>query len=42
MAIIFTPDNTHYEIAMKCLEQGMHVMITKPPVKKLEEHIKLI
>ena len=37
-AIIFTPDDTHFEIAMECIERGMHVMITKPPVKTLEEH----
>jgi D-galacturonate reductase len=38
VAIIFTPDDTHYEIAMACIERGMHVMITKPPVKTLKEH----
>jgi D-galacturonate reductase len=37
-AIIFTPDDTHFEIAMECIEKGLHVMITKPPVKTLEEH----
>jgi len=37
-AIIFTPDDTHFEIALECIERGMHVMITKPPVKTLEEH----
>merc|ERR1719251_357724 len=42
LAIIFTPDDTHFEIAMACIERGMHVMITKPPVKKLEEHLKLM
>jgi len=41
-AIIFTPDDTHFEIAMACIERGMHVMITKPPVKKLEEHLALM
>merc|ERR1712060_1025847 len=41
-AIIFTPDDTHFDIAMACIERGMHVMITKPPVKKLEEHLKLV
>ena len=40
-AIIFTPDDTHFEIAEACLEKGMHVMITKPPVKTLQEHAKL-
>lgn len=39
---IFTPDDTHFEIAMAAIERGLHVMITKPPVKTLEEHKKLI
>jgi len=42
LAIIFTPDDTHYDIAMACIERGMHVMITKPPVKTLAEHRKLV
>jgi len=42
LAIIFTPDDTHYEIAMECIERGMHVMITKPPVKTLKEHRALV
>lgn len=42
LAIIFTPDDTHYEIAMACIEKGIHVMITKPPVKTLKEHLALV
>jgi len=42
LAIIFTPDDTHFEIAMACIERGMHVMITKPPVKTLKEHKALV
>eukprot|EP00927_Polykrikos_kofoidii_P084722 TRINITY_DN9015_c0_g1_i1.p1 TRINITY_DN9015_c0_g1~~TRINITY_DN9015_c0_g1_i1.p1 ORF type:complete len:462 (+),score=62.31 TRINITY_DN9015_c0_g1_i1:81-1466(+) len=38
LAIIFTPDDTHFDIAMACIERGMHVMITKPPVKALQDH----
>ena len=38
IAIIFTPDDTHFDIAKACLEAGLHVMITKPPVKTLKEH----
>ena len=38
LAIIFTPDDTHMAIAEACLAHGMHVMITKPPVKTLKEH----
>ena len=42
VAIIFTPDDTHYEIALACIQQGMHVMVTKPIVQTLEHHINLI
>jgi len=42
IAIIFTPDDTHYDIAMECIERGMHVMITKPPVKTLQAHRELV
>ncbi|KAJ0117728.1 d-galacturonic acid reductase [Diaporthe amygdali] len=39
---IFTPDTTHFPIALYAIERGIHVMITKPAVKLLEHHIKLI
>ncbi|KAJ9148392.1 UDP-N-acetylglucosamine 3-dehydrogenase [Pleurostoma richardsiae] len=39
---IFTPDTTHYPIALYAIEKGVHVMITKPAVKLLEHHLKLI
>ncbi|EPE05031.1 d-galacturonic acid reductase [Ophiostoma piceae UAMH 11346] len=39
---IFTPDPTHFPIAMYAIERGIHVMITKPAVMTLEHHIKLI
>jgi len=42
VAIIFTPDDTHMAIAACCLARGMHVMITKPPVKTLADHLELI
>jgi D-galacturonate reductase len=42
MAIIFTPDDSHFDIAMACMERGMHVMITKPPVKTVKEHRALV
>lgn len=42
VAIIFTPDDTHYDIAMACIAQGMHVMVTKPIVQTLEHHKALI
>jgi len=41
VAIIFTPDDTHFDIAMECIKRGMHVMVTKPIVQSLEHHHKL-
>ena len=35
---IFTPDDTHCKIALAAIERGLHVMVTKPPVKELQEH----
>ena len=42
VVIIFTPDDTHYDIALACIQRGMHVMVTKPIVQTLEQHINLI
>lgn len=42
VAIIFTPDDTHFDIALQCIERGMHVMVTKPIVQTLEDHQKLV
>ena len=42
VAIIFTPDDTHYDIAVECIRHGMHVMVTKPIVKTLAHHLDLI
>eukprot|EP01137_Pigoraptor_chileana_P023019 Opistho-2@88671 len=39
---IFTPDDTHYEIAKYAIEKGIHVLLTKPPVKTLREHNELV
>lgn len=41
VAVIFTPDDTHFDIAMQCVQRGMHVMVTKPIVQTLEQHRKL-
>lgn len=41
VAIIFTPDNTHFDIAMACVERGLHVLVTKPIVQTLAQHILL-
>lgn len=40
-AIIFTPDDTHFAIAKACLERGLHVLLTKPAVKTLADHLAL-
>ncbi|KAL5535360.1 hypothetical protein ACEPAF_3454 [Sanghuangporus sanghuang] len=40
--IIFTPDSTHFPIALYALERRMHVLVTKPATQKLEHHIELI
>lgn len=39
---IFTPDTTHYPIALYAIERKIHVMITKPAVKLLEHHLALL
>lgn len=38
---VFTPDDTHFDIAMACVERGLHVLVTKPIVKTLEQHCRL-
>lgn len=38
---VFTPDDTHFEIAMAAVERGLHVLLTKPLVKTLDEHYRL-
>ena len=35
---IFTPDDTHFEIALACIRKGLHVMVTKPIVMTLQHH----
>lgn len=39
---IFTPDPTHYPIALYAIQRKIHVMITKPAVKTLAEHQHLL
>ena len=39
---IFTPDTTHYPIALYAIRRGIHVLITKPAVKLLAEHQELL
>lgn len=40
--IIFTPDNTHFEIALAAIERDLHVLVTKPIVKTLAQHKELV
>lgn len=42
LVTIFTPDTTHYPIALYAIERGIHVLITKPAVKLLEHHQNLL
>jgi D-galacturonate reductase len=35
---IFTPDDTHFDIALAAVKKGIHVLITKPAVKTLADH----
>ncbi|KAG9235396.1 hypothetical protein BJ875DRAFT_272211 [Amylocarpus encephaloides] len=39
---IFTPDTTHYPIALYAIERNIHVLITKPAVKTLAHHLALL
>lgn len=39
---IFTPDTTHYPIALYAIQRRMHVLITKPATKLLEHHLTLL
>lgn len=39
---IFTPDTTHFPIALYAIQRGLHVLITKPATKTLQDHQKLI
>ena len=39
---IFTPDTTHYLVALYAIQHGIHVLITKPAVKHLDEHQELL
>ena len=38
---VFTPDDTHFSIALEAVEHGCHVLISKPIVKTLQEHFDL-
>lgn len=36
--IVFTPDDTHFRIALDSIRAGHHVLVTKPIVQTLEHH----
>eukprot|EP01096_Ripella_sp_DP13-Kostka_P017917 TRINITY_DN9464_c1_g1_i1.p1 TRINITY_DN9464_c1_g1~~TRINITY_DN9464_c1_g1_i1.p1 ORF type:complete len:530 (-),score=229.73 TRINITY_DN9464_c1_g1_i1:34-1551(-) len=38
---LFTPDDTHYPIAMDVVKARHHLLVTKPPVQTLEQHNSL-
>lgn len=42
VAIIFTPDDTHYDLSAACIAAGLHVLVAKPIVKTLQEHKGLV
>ena len=35
--VISTPVSTHYDLAMKCLENGKHILVEKPMAMKSDE-----
>ena len=39
---IFTPDETHFDIAAHAIKCGLHVLVTKPAVKTIQEHVDLL
>ncbi|KAH8927224.1 D-galacturonic acid reductase [Atractiella rhizophila] len=39
---IFTPDSTHFPIALYAIERGIHVLVTKPATQLLSHHQELI
>jgi len=42
VATIFTPDDTHFALTLACVEAGLHVLVAKPVVKTLREHLALV
>ncbi|KAF8328129.1 NAD(P)-binding protein [Cantharellus anzutake] len=40
--VVFTPDNTHYPIALYALERKIHVLLTKPATQLLQHHQHLV
>jgi scyllo-inositol 2-dehydrogenase (NADP+) len=42
LVVVNTPDQTHYELAKKCLEAGKHIIVEKPLTLTIEEGRDLI
>lgn len=40
--VVFTPDDTHFQIGIEAVEKGLHVLIAKPIVKTVDEHLSLL
>lgn len=40
--VIFTPDLTHFSLAMAAINRRLHVLIAKPVTKSLSEHSELV
>ena len=38
---VFTPDDTHFSIAKAAIQRGCHVLVAKPIVKTIQEHLAL-
>ena len=38
---VFTPDDTHFRIAMAAVERGLHALVAKPLVQTLNDHLAL-
>ena len=41
LVTLFTPDDTHFRIGMEAVGRGLHVLIAKPIVKTLQQHLAL-
>lgn len=41
VCVVFTPDDTHFQIALDAVNQGCHVLVAKPLVKTVDEHLQL-
>eukprot|EP00879_Flechtneria_rotunda_P032041 GHRR01035190.1.p1 GENE.GHRR01035190.1~~GHRR01035190.1.p1 ORF type:complete len:274 (+),score=103.00 GHRR01035190.1:243-1064(+) len=42
VVIIFTPDDTHHNIAAAAIQASLHVLVAKPITKTLQEHKALV